>query len=63
MGRVTSTPHGLHVLSHGPHEIGLAEDIGAPAVWTDLRAEWLRATAPSRSANAQSASLSTKGIR
>jgi acetyl esterase/lipase len=51
--------HELHVFPHGRHGMGLAAGSGAPAVWTDLCAEWLRATAP----QPRPPALSTEGIR
>ncbi|MFC0680215.1 alpha/beta hydrolase [Lysobacter korlensis] len=59
-------PHELHVFPHGPHGIGLAGGFGAPAAWTALCAEWLRATAPSQPhsrPHLTGAALSTIGVR
>ena len=34
-------PHAVHVFTHGPHSLGLAEGAGEPAIWTALADEWI----------------------
>jgi acetyl esterase/lipase len=36
-----NVPHAVHVFAHGPHGIGLADDAGDAAAWTDLAASWI----------------------
>lgn len=40
-------PHAVHVFSHGPHSLGLAEGAGEPAIWTALAGEWIHDTVSS----------------
>jgi fermentation-respiration switch protein FrsA (DUF1100 family) len=38
----SQVPHAVHMFTHGPHSLGLAEGAGEPAIWTALAAEWIR---------------------
>jgi acetyl esterase/lipase len=35
-------PHAVHMFTHGPHSLGLAEGAGEPAIWTTLAAPWIQ---------------------
>lgn len=35
-------PHAVHMFTHGPHSLGLAEGAGEPAIWTTLASSWIR---------------------
>jgi acetyl esterase/lipase len=35
-------PHAVHVFTHGPHSLGLAQGSGEAAIWTELAGEWIR---------------------
>jgi acetyl esterase/lipase len=43
-------PHAVHMFSHGPHSLGLAEGAGEPAIWTTLADPWIQeqVSAPAR---------------
>jgi acetyl esterase/lipase len=43
-------PHAVHMFTHGPHSLGLAEGAGEPAIWTALAAPWIQeqVAAPAR---------------
>ncbi|MFB6808489.1 alpha/beta hydrolase [Streptomyces sp. NPDC056387] len=34
-------PHTVHVFAHGPHSLGLAQDAGQAATWTELAQAWI----------------------
>ena len=34
-------PHTAHVFAHGPHSLGLAQDAGDAAKWTEFAASWI----------------------
>ena len=34
-------PHAVHVFTHGPHSLGLAQGSGDAAAWTTLAASWI----------------------
>jgi acetyl esterase/lipase len=34
--------HAVHVFTHGPHSLGLAQGSGEAAIWTELASEWIR---------------------
>lgn len=34
-------PHAVHMFTHGPHSLGLAEGAGEPAIWTALADGWI----------------------
>jgi acetyl esterase/lipase len=34
-------PHAVHVFTHGPHSLGLAQDAGEAATWTTLAQSWI----------------------
>jgi acetyl esterase/lipase len=34
-------PHAVHVFTHGPHSLGLAQGAGEPAIWTTLAKAWI----------------------
>ena len=35
-------PHAVHMFSHGPHSLGLAEGAGEAEIWTTLAASWIQ---------------------
>jgi len=35
-------PHAVHVFTHGPHSLGLAQGSGEAAIWTTLASAWIR---------------------
>jgi predicted esterase len=35
-------PHAVHVFTHGPHGLGLAQDAGQTAIWTTLASPWIQ---------------------
>jgi acetyl esterase/lipase len=35
-------PHAVHVFTHGPHGLGLAQDAGEAAIWTTLASAWIQ---------------------
>jgi acetyl esterase/lipase len=43
-------PHAVHVFTHGPHGLGLAEGAGEAAIWTTLARAWIgeQASPPGR---------------
>ena len=34
-------PHAVHMFTHGPHGLGLAQDAGEAAIWTTLAKAWI----------------------
>jgi acetyl esterase/lipase len=34
-------PHAVHMFSHGPHSLGLADNAGEPAIWPTLAQAWI----------------------
>jgi acetyl esterase/lipase len=46
---VRNVPHAVHVFTHGPHGLGLAQGAGEAAAWTDLAEWWIREQAESNS--------------
>jgi len=38
----SGVPHAVHMFTHGPHGLGLAEDNGEAASWTTLATAWIR---------------------
>lgn len=34
-------PHAVHVFTHGPHSLGLAEGAGEAGAWTTLARAWI----------------------
>jgi acetyl esterase/lipase len=44
----SQVPHAVHVFTHGPHSLGLAQDAGEAATWTALANAWIheRASPP-----------------
>jgi len=47
----SQVPHAVHVFTHGPHGLGLAEGAGEAAIWTTLAKAWIdeQASPPGRS--------------
>jgi predicted esterase len=37
----SQVPHAVHVFTHGPHSLGLAQDAGEAATWTTLANAWI----------------------
>ena len=37
----SDVPHAVHMFTHGPHGLGLAEDAGEAAIWTTLAKAWI----------------------
>jgi acetyl esterase/lipase len=37
----SGVPHAVHVFTHGPHGLGLAQDAGEAASWTTLATAWI----------------------
>lgn len=37
----SQVPHAVHMFTHGPHGLGLAQDAGAAAIWTTLADDWI----------------------
>jgi acetyl esterase/lipase len=37
----SGVPHAVHVFTHGPHGLGLAQDAGEAATWTTLATTWI----------------------
>ena len=37
----SQVPHAVHVFTHGPHGLGLAEGAGEAAIWTTLAKAWI----------------------
>jgi acetyl esterase/lipase len=37
----SGVPHAVHVFTHGPHSLGLAQDAGEAAIWTTLADAWI----------------------
>jgi acetyl esterase/lipase len=35
-------PHAVHVFTHGPHSLGLAQNAGEAAIWTTLARAWIQ---------------------
>ncbi len=46
----SQVPHAVHVFTHGPHGLGLAEGAGEAAIWTTLAKAWIgeQASPPGR---------------
>src|SRR5262249_11487612 len=38
----SQVPHAVHMFTHGPHSLGLAEGAGESAIWTTLAQAWIR---------------------
>jgi len=38
----SGVPHAVHVFTHGPHGLGLAQGAGEAEIWTTLAAAWIR---------------------
>jgi len=43
----SGVPHAVHMFTHGPHGLGLAEGAGEAAIWTTLASAWIREQAAS----------------
>ena len=37
----SQVPHAVHMFTHGPHGLGLAEGAGEAAIWTSLASAWI----------------------
>jgi dipeptidyl aminopeptidase/acylaminoacyl peptidase len=37
----SQVPHAMHVFTHGPHGLGVAQDAAEAAAWTTLASAWI----------------------